>query len=222
MGRECFSCAHFYEEKHQYVPRVMVSEADFRNFLRQLEDFEEWLYFLRNRDLEFRAEIDNVKPFFRKKIFKNRERAEFQGFLLTTRKSHIGIDLLDDLAFIAISRGMQEKFHFAAGDIITGKARIRLDEGRIIFHRLHRIDFERRSGEHSWTASESWVSSTVHTRFPVQPDGCLECPFGALVDVDYAEKKGNAPRELWCLKGVQDYRDCHVKAEFCYRNSRNL
>ena len=89
-----------------------------------------------------------------------------------------------------------------------------LDRGRLVFPKIWTIDFEERSGEKTWTNSEARVARQVATFFPHQPQACLHCTHGALVDVKETKRKQTQlKRELYCLKGISDYRLCYLAAK---------
>ncbi|GAB4176964.1 MAG: hypothetical protein Kow00108_12420 [Calditrichia bacterium] len=216
MGKECFNCKEFYEEKLELKPQVSVDKVNYEEFKYQLDTFEEWLYFNLDNEHPVSGTIDNVKPFFKKIIRQKGEKLIFTGFLLTFKRLFVGMDTLDDLTFIHISKQAQERHQFRAGDRIEAHATMRLEGGRLIFNGLHHIQIEKKGTGYLWNNSKAMVINKSATTFHNQPDGCIECPFGMLVDVEYENTRQGKSKHLVCLKGIQDYRQCHQRAEFCY------
>jgi hypothetical protein len=106
------------------------------------------------------------------------------------------------------------------GDKIEARGFVRIDQGRIIIDRLNSLDIYERGKESVWNEEAVVLAKDMAVELPVQPEGCFKCPYGALVDVEY--KKDHRPhrnRKLFCLKGVREYKDCYVRAEYCGMDS---
>ncbi|MEJ2634529.1 MAG: hypothetical protein P8184_04480 [Calditrichia bacterium] len=216
MGRKCFECKEFYEEKIHNHAEVQVSTDEYKAFLKELELFDDWMLEMRNREIEIAGTIDGVKPHFVKKVYPKASFLSFRGYILTFREIYIGRVHLEDYAYARISDQLYQKLQVGAGDEIEARARVKLDHGRLILYALKAIEPVKRGEPAIWSDQKVQLAREVSTEFTIQPEECVQCPFGALIDVEYMKDHHSSPRrQLMCLKGIRDYRDCYVKAEYC-------
>ena len=106
-----------------------------------------------------------------------------------------------------------KEFQFVPKMKIELTGEVREDRGRIIIHRPGRISLLSRGWGRPWSREWALVSVKTATLFQEQPDQCLSCPWGSLADVldrQYEDEKRR--RNLYCLKGIVDPRDCYVRA----------
>ncbi len=66
VGRNCFSCKNYFEEKINYQPEILLNEEQHKRFKQELEEFEEWLNTSAGKWVEFSGEVFSVKPHFRR------------------------------------------------------------------------------------------------------------------------------------------------------------
>jgi hypothetical protein len=83
VGRQCFSCKQFFEEKYQQQPKLKISGEEFEKFKFKLEDFDFWLDGVIGREIELEATVKTVKPNFRPVGRPDRERYIFTNPFLT-------------------------------------------------------------------------------------------------------------------------------------------
>lgn len=216
VGRKCTGCKYFYEEKIHNYPEIAISDADYRAFLAEKEIFDDWLEETRGRSLEISGVVDSVKPRFVKKVYPKAQSLSFRGYLLVFKEIFVGRDHLRDTVYGWLSGDYYRRLQPGAGDEIEGFAQVGLDQGRLVLRRLKGIEVLRRGAPPLWNHQNILLARETATEFPEQPEGCAQCPFGALVDVEYLkDHHSHSRRQLLCLKGVQDYRDCYVKSEYC-------
>ncbi len=216
VGRKCFGCKYFYEEKIHNYPELQIREEAYREFVKELEAFDDWLESVRGKDLEFSGVVDGVKPHFVQKVFPRKSTLSFRGYLLVFKEMFIGREHIQDYVYARISSDYYQRLKLGAGDRIEGFARVKLDQGRLVLHHLKGIQVYERGEPPIWNHEAVLIARETATQFPDQPEGCVQCPFGALVDVEYLrDHHSHSRRQLICLKGVQDYRDCYVKVEYC-------
>nr|HPI74642.1 hypothetical protein [bacterium] len=113
---------------------------------------------------------------------------------------------------------------FAVGDEVEAQALLKMDRGRLILTQVRAVHFETRSGAPAWTNSQALVAKSGATYFPRQSGNCLHCPHGALVDVtERLEGRVRERRDLYCLAGMQDQRECHLyalhKVDVCWQQA---
>jgi len=132
VGRDCFSCKNYFEEKIMYQPEIILDEEGYKKFESDLEEFEEWLEGTTGKWVEFSGTVNSVKPHFRKKRFGRKEILEFPGFLLSFKEGYLDRVFFKDHIYVTISRRTQQNIKFARGDEVEFKARLRTDRGRIV------------------------------------------------------------------------------------------
>ncbi len=212
VGKNCPGCRYFYEETVHCYPQLVLDQQKYPAFLNEFKQFEEWLQDHQGREWEIHGRIYGIKPRFEKTLFPRAERLTFRGFLLIFHGLYLERTHIQDLVYAHISPLTQENLKFGKGDTLTARATLTTDRGRLILKKLRRIDIEQRGEPAEWSRSRALVARETATSFPYQPQGCIQCPFGALVDVTDLRNGDNHFRELFCLKGIQDPRGCHIRA----------
>ena len=213
VGRRCSGCKYYYDEKIHYQPSIVVGPPEYRRFEEELEEFEDWLVELEGTEVSFFGEIESIKPRFHQSWGKTQGHVRLKGWLLTFARGFIGTDSFDDPLYAHSSPHQHECFRFAPGDQFEVQATLSVDRGRTLLSRLHGFEFERRSGEVTWTNGQALVARQTATLFDGQPAKCHCCKYGALVDVDErADGKINTRRALYCLKGIVDPQVCYISA----------
>ena len=213
IGRLCDGCTHYTDEKIHYQPRINVTSREFEIFKTELEEFEDWLAEVRNRDVNIWVEIDSIKPRFKKYIHGKNGQIRLEGYILIFKNGYINQTSFEDFFYAYISPRQQDRFRLAPGDSFEAKGLLTMDHGRILISKLWNIDIEHRRGNETWNNSKALVARQTATHFKFQSDNCLHCPKGALVDV--IEKKDGSlemSRELYCLEGMKDHSLCYVHA----------
>ena len=223
VGRLCLSCPHFYDEKILHVPRLLLSPAEYGAFLRDLRSFEEWLRWLSGREAEACGTINSVKPHFREVIHPHGSYVAFQGFLLNFSEVYLDLVYWKDFCFVTLGREMQSLYRFRKGDRVSFRAKARMDCGRLVLHRVRGVEIEEKTEGEFWTESKARLARRVGASFPDQPERCLACERGALLDVVEApEKSERRDRRLFCLEGISDPVLCslHAGTELALQRSR--
>jgi hypothetical protein len=194
----------------------MISDSQYKEFEWELTEFEDWLEENLHREIEIHGEIDGVKPLFRKRVYRKGESISFSGFLLIFKQLYFERLLMEDYVYARLSPKTYESFKFGRGDVITARATLTLDKGRLILKRLRRVEIEKRSELPVWDESKAVVARKTAHQIPLQSEGCVQCPFGALIDVeDVSRDQTRNYRQLYCLKGMKDHRNCHDYAQYC-------
>lgn len=209
VGRDCFSCKNYFEEKIIYQPEILLNPEEDKKFQRDLEEYEEWLERTRGKWVEFSGKINSVKPHFRKIRYGRKEILEFPGFLICFKEGYLDRVFFKDHIFATISRKTQQNLKFAKGDEVEFQARLRTDKGRIVLEKIRYVEFVDKKKEASWSLSEALVAKNIGTEFDCQPDKCMMCENRSLLDV--VEKMGNnasLKRHLFCLVGMDDPDTC--------------
>ncbi len=211
IGKNCTGCRYFYEEQMFSRPELQISEAEHQEFQRELRLFEDWLQEHLNREHEIHGAVDGVKPLFHKKVYAKGEGFSFSGFLIIFRQLYFGRELMEDHVYARVSPKTYQSLRLGRGDVLTARATLTLDRGRLVLKKLRRIDIEARGEPPRWNRSKALVARETATHIPTQPEGCVQCPFGALVDVeDFRYSENRRYRQLYCLNGIADYRACYL------------
>ncbi|KPL03466.1 MAG: hypothetical protein AMJ73_06975 [candidate division Zixibacteria bacterium SM1_73] len=209
VGRNCFSCKNYFEEKITYQPEILLNKEEIEDFQRELEEFEDWLQSVVGKRIEFSGTLNSVKPHFKKKRFGSKEILNFPGFLISFKEGYLDRIFFKDHIFLTISRKTQENLKFAKGDKVEFEAFLRTDKGRIILEKARYVEFLEKRKEAFWNLSQAIVAKNTGTEFDCQPEKCLVCEQGCLLDV--IEKEGQHSktyRHLFCLAGVTDPENC--------------
>lgn len=213
MGRLCPGCAQYRDEKVHYQPRLLLTPAEFARFQQEREAFDEWVDENQGREKDVTFRIDALKPRFRKELDAHGARLRLDGFLLIARAGFIGSEAFDDYLYAIITPQQQERFLLAPGDLLDGRGTFTLDQGRLLFPRLHAIEPTERSGAATWRSSQALIARQSARPLQGQPERCLHCRQGALIDVlDRRSRPERRRRELICLEGLEGESSCYYQA----------
>jgi len=210
VGRLCFGCKYFYDEKITHQLQMVLPDEKQQSFWDDLEVFEDWLNEVRGKRTQVFGTISAVKPRLEKHILGRESRLQIRGFLLVFKESFIGQTPFDDFTYALVGRTLQQTHAFRPGDSLEFTAEIHEDRGRIIYEKLRRIEFSSRgeTAGNDWQKNLAFLRSSA-TGFSAQPEKCLYCPYGTLVDVFETNGDGQQRyRRLYCLKGVRNPNDC--------------
>jgi len=213
VGRECKGCTYYQDEKIHLQPELLLNQNEYSKFLNDLEEFEDWLFSLKNKKFDLRGEIVSVKPWFQEDILPDRKQRKLRGYLLVLQNNFIGITAYDDTLYIRISEKLMRRYDFAPQMIIEYVGEIKVDHGRLIIYNPYKIEVIQETTEEAWTRNKALVAVRTATKFRQQVDKCLECPWGCLADVkDKRTNKKNFYRNMFCLKAVADWLDCCIRS----------
>ncbi len=209
VGRKCFSCKQYYEEKYCQQPRLKVSQEEYDKFLLDKEDFDYWLDQNQGREVEIEAELAGVKPNLIANGSHRGRRLRFSGWILIFRGVYVDYDFFEDTAFAWISEKTQDRWSFSAGARFEARAKFNFQRGRLVFNRLHQVEIKRRGKTDPPDINRILVAAETATGFPVQPEKCLKCPEGMLVENAGNSRDSNGPkRQMICLRGVKNPSEC--------------
>lgn len=210
VGRKCFGCKEFYDEKVQYHARLLLSEEEFKLFKEELDKFESWLSDVKGKQVNFVGTVNSVKPSFKMVIENGVKSIFFNGFILNFKSGFFDYVNLQDFCYIEISKDIQHRYKFVKGDKIDLYGYVSEDKGRIVLKRANRIsiDFKSHEGEY-WTESNALVARKTG-KIIKQSDKCFQCQFGSLLDcIEIREKEDNKRfHRLFCLKGCEEPEYC--------------
>ena len=214
VGRKCFGCKHYFDQKIHNQPVLLLSEDEYNHFLDELEDFEDWLEAISDKNLDIQGKINTIKPALTKIIHHQGSNLKLNGYFIHFDEAFIDTVHWEDHCYAFIYPDRQERFQFAPGDTIEFRARVELNEGRLVFKKLNSIEVLNRSQKPTWTKSQALVVKHTIISFNHQPTKCLHCDQGMLVDViDKSRPQWERSRELFCLKSFPSPDVCFYTVE---------
>lgn len=212
IGKNCGGCSYYEDIKIHNQPQISLSQEDTAHFWEELQEFEDWFETHSSRELSIFGNLVSVKPFLKKYISHNREQLHLTGYNLVFLNGYLGTTEYQDFFYAPISTARQTQYQFSAGDQIEFRAKLSLDQGRLIVRQMWQLEFIEKSKKTPLTLSDILVAKETATIFKTQSRKCLHCPHSVLVDVLGNRKDGaNIRRELFCLKGIPDPEFCTVQ-----------
>ena len=209
VGRKCFGCKEFYDEKVINCPEVLLSDDEFSKFMRDLGEFETWLGTVKGTEINLSGTIYSVKPRMRHVIQGKRRHIELNGFVTIFREAFIDLVKFEDPCYLTISKGLQAKYRFSKGDKVDLYARVSVDRGRLILKRPNRIEIDERGEEETWSWDKALVAARTASPIPYQLEKCFACDRGCLLDTIERTHMGERfKRQLFCLEGIKDPHYC--------------
>jgi hypothetical protein len=213
VGNNCNHCRFYEEEKIQRLPELQVSEEQYRAFLEECRIFDEWLEDQQGRILEVGGTVSAVRPRLVREEDGRRSRLRLLGFLARLCPSFAGRQGFADPIFLRLSSGQQQRLRLAEGDRLEAEGELALDRGRLVVARPRRIHIEDRGGQAPLIWEQALLDRVGAVRLEGQPERCLHCERGVLVDVaDLTGRQRGRRRELICLEGIGRPDGCPYEA----------
>jgi hypothetical protein len=214
VGSNCTQCRFYDEEKILRRPALLLGEAEFAEFLETCRAFDAWLEEVRDRPLEMGGRVTDVRPHLVRRIDGKRASLGLLGHLVRLQPGFIGLQGIDEPLYLEVSRAQQERHGIAPGDRIEAEVWVRLDRGRLVGARPRRLRVEERDGGQPPRWEDALLDRQGAVVLPDQPERCLHCDRGVLVDVEEAEigRRPARRRELLCLEGIGRPGECPYEA----------
>ncbi len=229
VGRKCFSCKEFIDEKQCFTPSAILSSDEYKLFLKELKEFEEWFGEIDGKEIDFSGTVHAIKPHLTRTVDKRRNYLDFQGFLLVFKEGYFHYDHLDDYCYLRISRRQQQRWKFRIGDKVDFNAIVNMDHGRIILKRPRQVEIFEKGEADSPSFDRLIVEIKTGSSFSHQPEKCLVCKRGCLIDVEDSSKRDiRFYRQIYCLEGFVDPFVCSyhalkkLKADYCHREQADI
>jgi hypothetical protein len=209
VGRNCFSCPQFYEEKIQYKAVSLLSPDEYQKFSEELIEFEIWWESLVGKEVRFYGKLDSVKPQFLQFVSPQARSLQHHGYTLIARSGFIDRYEIDDTIYFSVSKKTYANLAFRRGDLFECTATFQLDAGRIVLSQLRHFDFEERGEGKVYSEGDTKVIQATGTFFNKQPEKCLQCPQGSLIDtVAQTNSHEKTYRQLMCFEGFSQPELC--------------
>jgi hypothetical protein len=206
VGKKCFNCKYFYEEKiHQY-PEIMVSKENYTIFQENFADFVEWLNQLQKQRILAEGKVKSIKPDLTISNIKTRNRINLRGFLVEFSCGYLDNQFFDDPFYLSISSLTQNKLKIRKDDNLEFEANLSLDRGRLKLYKSGKFHFIERGAHHPPNRGDLLVALSTATIQPGQPLKCMRCSKGILSDL-HGSTSGPR-RAIVCVLGIPDYQLC--------------
>jgi hypothetical protein len=211
VGKKCFNCKYFYEEKRHQFPELINLNENNTDFLEEFSDFEEWIDSLRTKRVLCEGTIAGINPDLKVKVKGNRSNLAAHGFLIRFDDGFIDNLPFEDPFYLSISAMSQNKLLLREGDEIEFEANLVIDRGRLKFIKPGRFQFYNRGKSKPIRKNDVLVALETYTIQENQPAKCMNCAYGVLADV---ENPTNGPsRTTVCLQGITDYQYCTISVK---------
>jgi hypothetical protein len=214
VGRNCFSCKHYYEEKICRSPETSLDSESMTAYMRELEDYRYWLSTVIDRKVKFSGKIESVFPSLTKTIDNHKSHIQLQGFLISFAKAHIGFDLFDSTIYLHVGHRFIEKWQPAPDDSIDCSAELKFDRGRIVMINPTHVEIDQGDQLPYLNYSKALVGKSTGSIVVDNISACRGCPFGALLDIEVIRPKPNQYRRFYCLRGVSHSQNCPIRLEW--------
>lgn len=210
VGRKCFGCKEFYDEKITNQLKMVLEDSKWEKFKEDLQYFEDWLELVRGKTLPVYGRIDSVKPYFIKNSIYANGKLRLKGFILIFRECYIDRTHFEDFAFARIGVGQFQRIRFSPDDKFDFLASVEEDHGRILFRKLHQVEFDQHRNNTDWDNSKISNMISTASELPQQLDKCHYCPHGVLVDIKPDYDGQVSSRRMICLLGTKEPKSCVI------------
>ncbi|MDZ7373194.1 MAG: hypothetical protein ONB23_04420 [candidate division KSB1 bacterium] len=206
-------CTYYRDTRTHYQPEVMLPPEQFRDFLEQVEEFEDWFAEHRYDRLDVLASVSWVRPQLRKVYEKSGSHLLQAGFLVRLHGVYLGVTAFEDPIYLHLSAHQQKRLALCPGDTVELRATPALRGSQLFLTGLSQVSVVGRDegALAGPDGDEALVKRLVATPIPPGAERCLSCTRAVLVDVEFRGVRARGPaRELYCLEGVQEHALCIV------------
>ena len=216
VGKHCFSCTHFYEEKIHQFPQFKINEIEKNNFFEQYSEFGEWIDSLENKRVFCEGTINSILPDFTVNKKNEKLNIGINGFLVTFNEGFIEDQHFEDSFYLHVDSMQQNKFNLRENDEIEFKAILKIIDGRLeLFYAKH-FNFYLRGKSKPLLRSDLLVSLNSAITFEIQHQKCKSCGFSVTPRIHNNNSGKN--RVLICSKGINDPEFCLEHIERVEKN----
>lgn len=219
VGRHCFSCKYFYEEKIHQLPQLTIDENERDNFFDEYDEFCDWIASKKNKQVFCEGTVHSILPDFVITQNNGKQDLEISGFLMTFNEGFIDDQHFEDTFYLHIDSMLQNRLRIREEDEIEFKAILRETEGRIELQYPRHFNFFLRGSSKPLLRSDLLVSLNTASIFNLQNEKCKKCSFSIIPRI--RNNKTGSNRKLICTKGIKAPEICleNIEQEDLYFDS---
>lgn len=217
VGKNCFSCKYFYEEKIHQFPQIVIDQNEKTEFEYRYAEFCDWINSLKDKRVFCEAIIDSIAPDFVLYNNNGKYNIGLRGFLLIFKEGFIDDQHFEDTFFLHLNSNTQNKFRFREEDELEFKANVKIVDGKLELFSAGSFNFYLRGKTKPLLKSDLLVSISTATTFAQPYPKCHSCKFSILPkiqNVHFGKK-----RVLVCTKGINEPDYCVERLEKKLQNS---
>ncbi len=211
VGKHCFSCKYFYEEKIHQFPQLLVEGKAKDIFFEYYDEFCDWLASVENKTVFCEGVVHSVVPDFLINNINGKIGLGLKGFLIIFKEGFIEDKHFEDSFYLHLDSMHQNKLRLRRDDEVEFKAILKEKDGRIELVAPRQFNFFLRGKSKPLLRSELLVSLNTATTFNKQPEKCKKCNFSVIPK--FQKKRQGSNRILICSKGIQESELCMENVE---------
>ncbi len=220
VGRGCFSCKQYHEDKITHIPETNLDDAQLREFIDSMHAYQGWLESMNDKTVKFSGVIDRIQPHYKMTIEFEYPSIEMDGFYISFARGYFDNQLFDDKIYLKISGSMLDKTRLAEGDEVELDAIFSESRGRIILQRPRRLDITKNGNSRQLSLSKAIIARATGKIISGSIDQCKKCAYCSLVDIeDNSRQTTIYYRRFFCLRGVTDSENCPVRLERLFQSN---
>jgi hypothetical protein len=221
VGRGCFSCKKFYDEKMTYRPETSLDEKALDRFMDDLLEYRGWLDNMRASNVRFTGAVVSVMPHLEMTIDNGQSRVYMDGFYVSFDKGYFNNDLFDDRVYLRVNGRFLCRIEAAPGDELELDAVFTEQRGRIILKNPKKIETKKNGNRGCITVSRAQVARATGKIISGSVEKCRDCAYCSLIDIEDRSRKGISHyRRFYCLRGIRDSENCPARIEEIIRSEK--
>jgi len=222
VGRGCFSCKHYHEEKIAYAPEISLDDSQARYFIDDYREYQGWLDDMDGKTIEFSGVIESVKPHLAIEIEARRSNVNLDGYYASFLSGYINNDLFDDKIYLRLSGTQLDRLNPAPDDSLDCETIFTHSRGRIILQRARKINLSHNGGQRKINRSRALVGRATGAIIEGSLLPCKGCQYCSMADItDMTRLRIVFYRRFFCLRGVSDPENCPVRLEEILRKEES-
>ncbi|UCE65736.1 MAG: hypothetical protein JSU85_12865 [Candidatus Zixiibacteriota bacterium] len=214
VGRGCFSCKKFYDEKMTYRPETDLDGKSLKRFMDDLLEYRGWLDSMRGKNVRFGGTVASVFPHLKMAIDNGQGRVYMDGFYISFDSGYFDNNLFDDKIYLRVNGRFLCRTEATPGDDLEFDAIFTEDRGRIILRNPKKIEMTKNGGKECINISRAQVARATGKIIVGSIEKCEDCSYCSLIDIeDRSRKEISHYRRFYCLRGISDSDNCPARIE---------
>jgi len=214
VGKGCFSCKKFYDEKMIYGPETTLDEKELKRFMDDLLEYRGWLDSMRGKNVRFAGTVDSIMPHLKMTVDDGQNRVHMDGFYVSFDRGYFHNNLFNDRIYLRVDGRFLFRTEVAPGDDLEFDAVFTEERGRIILKNPKKTEIKKNGGKECITPSRARVARATGKIIAGSIEKCKDCAYCSLIDMEDRSRKGITHyRRFYCLRGISDSENCVVRIE---------